>query len=172
MQYAMLRALKNTFIYHFTMGAVTLVGFTPARLAGPVGRMIGRLAHLLAKPERRLALHHLGRTLDSSQSKNRARLLTRGVFIELARNTVELCHLRNTPDKLPNVVFSKASRRALEDALSKPIPWPGRATPSPPLPKKATIHGLQHRLTVSEAMRVSRLSGGAALELPRPCCGP
>jgi KDO2-lipid IV(A) lauroyltransferase len=119
MQYAMLRALKNTFIYHFTMGAVTLVGFTPARLAGPVGRVIGRLAHLLAKPERRLALHHLGRTLDSSQSKNRARLLTRGVFIELARNTVELCRLRNTPDKLPNVVFSKTSRRALEDALSK-----------------------------------------------------
>jgi KDO2-lipid IV(A) lauroyltransferase len=37
----------------------------------------------------------------------------------LARNTVELCRLRNAPENCPEVVFSKASRHALEDALAK-----------------------------------------------------
>jgi KDO2-lipid IV(A) lauroyltransferase len=119
MQNTMLRALKNSFIYHFTMGAVTLVGFVPARFSEPVGHVIGRLAHLLARNERRLALHHLGMTLDSSPSKKQARLLTRDVFIELAKSMVELCRLRHAPHESPKVILPSASRRAFEDALAK-----------------------------------------------------
>jgi KDO2-lipid IV(A) lauroyltransferase len=115
----MLRALKNSFIYHFAMGAVTLVGFLPARFADPIGRLIGRLAHLLARCERRLALHHIGMTLDASRSKKRARLLTRGVFVELGKSAVELCRLRNAPHKSPEVILPEESRRALDNALSK-----------------------------------------------------
>ncbi len=115
----MLRALKNSFIYHGAMCAVTLVGFLPVRLAAPIGRLLGGLAHLLARRERKLALHHLGMTMDPSRSKTRAKLLTRGVFVELGKSAVELCLLRNAPHKSPEVILSDASRQALEDALAQ-----------------------------------------------------
>ena len=115
----MLRALKNTIIYHVSMGAVTLLGLLPTRFAPLAARAVGQLAHLLARHERRLARRHLEMALDSSKSNTRAELLTRGVFLQLAKSAVELCRLRNAPHKSPCVRCSNRSRQAFDHALEK-----------------------------------------------------
>jgi KDO2-lipid IV(A) lauroyltransferase len=115
----MWRSIKNYFIYHFVMGAVILIGYLPEKFGGIVGGVIGAVAHFVAVGERTRALRHLSSALGGVPSDRRVKTIVRGVFRELGRSVVELCRLRNSPDRVPQVLVTKSSREALDGAVAE-----------------------------------------------------
>jgi len=114
-----MRRFKNTIIYAVARALIGALGLVPEGKVRPAGRLLGRLAHLLAGPERRLARLQLEDRLDISAP--RAALLGRGVFAQLGTSAVELCRLLRDPNSAPPVVIPPASLAALDEALA-----PGR----------------------------------------------
>jgi KDO2-lipid IV(A) lauroyltransferase len=115
---ALIRGTKNFLIYFLSRTAIAAAGLVPARFAGPIGRAIGRLAHLLAGRERRRARRQIADALGIPVAGKRAALLVRGVFAHLGIGAVELARTLRSLDRAPRVELPAASRRALDQALA------------------------------------------------------
>jgi KDO2-lipid IV(A) lauroyltransferase len=117
----MRRRLRHLLVYWLARGAMSAAALLPERACGPVGRMLGALAHLLARRERLLARRQLALAFGLDPGGARAALLARGVFSHLGRSLAEIGRLLARPARFPAVEIPAATRRALDEALA-----PGR----------------------------------------------
>jgi KDO2-lipid IV(A) lauroyltransferase len=113
----LLRRAKNTAIYLLARAAIALAGLIPTGMTAFAGRVLGRLAHLVARRERTIARRQLADSLRVGP--DHAALLVRGVFRHLATSAVELCRLLRKRDDMPAVVLPPAARAALDGALGE-----------------------------------------------------
>lgn len=105
-------------IYFLARLALAAIGLVPERWVPGCGRLLGRIAHRLARHERRLAGQQIAAAFGLAPDGNRADLLTRGVFAHLGVGAVELARIARSPSLAPRVELPVPSRRALDEALA------------------------------------------------------
>ena len=115
----MRRRLKNALVHWIARGLVSVLGRLPLALGLPLGRALGALGFRVAARERAIASAQLSRALGIAPSSPRLRALSRGVFAHLGTSAVEVCRALRDPGALGGVVFTDATRRALDEALAE-----------------------------------------------------
>jgi KDO2-lipid IV(A) lauroyltransferase len=115
---ALLRGTKNFIVYFLSRIALATIGLVPARLTAGAGCLLGRIAHRVARRERRIARRQIAAALRLDEGGRRAACLTRGVFAHLGTGAVELARVMRSPDRAPRVDLPETSRRALDEALA------------------------------------------------------
>ncbi|MEK7704481.1 MAG: hypothetical protein AAB426_05935, partial [Myxococcota bacterium] len=106
--------LKNGLIYRVVRLAYEALARVPLALLWPLATLLGTVAYVVDRPDRRRALSQLAAAMPSLSPRER-KTIVRGMFVHLARSAVEATHL-DTLFSGKRAVRLSAEQRAIIDA--------------------------------------------------------
>jgi len=86
--------IKNDVVYFGAAGLMRLINFLPRKLTLFIGEILGLLAFMIVRQERRKSLVNLDRAYGRELSFRRKKEIARGCFITFGRSVVEAMRIR------------------------------------------------------------------------------